>query len=874
MNLLRIVLPILLALSFVWALVLFRRHKDLGMAIIATTAGCYLLYDLLEFTGFPGISFPVRERTWERDATVRAIIFLVVYLRGRTLAEHAQLEEQLRLGDLTYKTLFDAANDIITIVDRQTMTFVDINRAGCEKYGYKREELIGKLVTDYSTEPEKTAETFAKAITNVPIRYYRRKDGIVFPVEVTSSAFSQNNREYFVSIVRDISDRVEAETQHQSHETQLKRHNEALGQLSRSSIGQQSGSRAALQQITEVAAQALDLDRVSIWLYDRDRTRIICQDLYERQLEEHSEGLELSASDFPAYFAALDENRSIAAHDAHSDPRTAEFSESYLTPLGIVSMLDAPIRILGNNVGVVCHEQIGTPRQWSQDEETFSASVADFVAVAIEAEEREKARRSMERLVEVMQLTTDFVGITKLDDESPFMNNGGRKMLGIGENEDVGKAQVREFLPDQAWKLYREEILPLALIDGIWAGETTLRRRDGSELTVSQVTIAHRNDEGKIEYLATIMRDISDQKRAEQALRQSEERYRALYEDNPSMYFTVDAAGIVLSVNRFGAEHLGYQPKELVGKPVLSVFHEEDKAAVAERFQACLQTPDKIVEWEFRKLQKDGSLMWVKEFVRVVSGSDGSPVVLIVCDDITERKKAEEEIYKLNSGLKESSEQMRRLAAYLQNVREQERKRISLEIHDELGLQLTNFKFELKRCSIEAAKHSPEMAQKTDSLIELVGETMKTVRRIATELRPGVLDELGLIAAIEWQAQEFKRNTLIAIVLNKNAEDISEDISIDDDRATAVFRIFQEMLTNIARHSEATKVEVRLSCDNGLLVLRVKDNGKGATESRLKNSRSLGVLGMRERAQVFGGVLTITGVEGQGTAAVLEMPLN
>lgn len=870
MYLLQVVSVILLIIAFIWAVVLLRRQRDKGVLFIAITVGFILLYESLELLRISGWNISVGDRVWMGGAPIGLLAFFTTYFLYLSLTEHSRREEQLRLGDLIYKTLFNAANDIITIVDRQTMTFVDINRAGCEKYGYRREELLGKLVTNYSTEPEKTAETFAKGIINIPIRYYRRKDGTVFPVEINSSAFSQNNRDYFVSIVRDISDRLEADRQRLSHEAQLKRHNEALSQLSRSRVWEQLGLEAALRQITEVAAHALDLERVSIWLYNQNRTKITCQDLYERQINEHSDSLELSAIDYPVYFAALSDDRTIAAHDAHNDPRTKEFSESYLTPLGIVSMLDAPIRMLGNNIGVICNEQVGKLRHWSPEEEVFVASISDFVAMAIEAEERRKVRESMDRLVEVLQLTTDFVGITKLGGDSPFMNNGGRKMLGIGESENIAELPFKDFLPDKAWKLYQHEILPLVMIDGIWAGETSLQRRDGSQLTVSQVTIAHKNRRGKIEYLSTIMRDITEQKRAEQAVRQSEERYRALYEDNPSMYFTVDAMGMVLSVNGYGAERLGYSVKELVGKPVLEIFHEDDKEAVAERLQACLREPNKVAEWEYRKHKKDGSLMWVKEYVRVVVGSDGKPVVLIVCDDITERKQAEEKIHKLNSVLRESSEQMRRLAAHLQDIREQERKRIALEIHDELGQQLTSFKFELKRCSVEIGKDNPDMAKKAGALAELVTVMMKTVRRIATELRPGVLDELGLIAAIDWQAHEFKRNTGIAVLMNRAVE----EVMIDDDRATAVFRIFQETLTNVARHSEAARVEVSLDCKDGLLVLTVQDNGIGMAENQFRNSRSLGVLGMRERAKIFGGTLTISGVEGQGTKAVLEMPLS
>lgn len=641
----------LLATASVWFVTLWRRHKDWGIAFIALTAGFIALHEFLELLGVPGVGSPDRERFFSREIPARLLAIGVAYFLSRSLRVREQLEEQLRLGDLTYKGIFEAASDAILVLDRKSLTITDVNRSGCEQYGYQREELIGKTITSLSDEPEKTAESFFLGLDRIPMRYHKQKNGIVFPVEIVASNFSQGNKEYRVGIIRDISDRVNVSQQTRLREDQLKRHNEALGQLSRSTVLEQKGLHAALREITEVAAQALDVERVSLWLFDDNRSRLVCQDLYQRSIAEHSDGFELLEADYPSYFAALGENRTITANDAHTDARTKEFSATYLTPLGISSMLDAPVRLLGRNIGVVCNEQVGQIRRWSPEEEIFAASIADFMTLAIEAEERQKARRSVERLAEILQLTTDFVGISKVDGHSPFMNGGGRKMLGINEYENIADLQVRDFLPDSAWKIYREEALPLVMIDGVWAGETFLRRRDGSELAVSQVLIGHRNDSGKIEYLSTIMRDISDRKRGEQALRQSEERFRALYEDNPSMYFIVDANGIVLSVNRYGAEHLGYRVKELVGKSVLGVFHEDDKATVAERFQLCLQQPDKIAEWEFRKIHKNGSLMWVKEYVRVVESHDGRPVALIVCDDITEQKKTELKIQQLNAEL-------------------------------------------------------------------------------------------------------------------------------------------------------------------------------------------------------------------------------
>jgi signal transduction histidine kinase len=163
----------------------------------------------------------------------------------------------------------------------------------------------------------------------------------------------------------------------------------------------------ALKEIAEASARALETERVSVWLFNRDKSKMACVDLYERSAERHSAGAELEAAQYPSYFAALAEERTIAAHDARSDSRTREFKDSYLDSLGIHSMLDVPVRTGGSMLGVVCHESVGAPRRWSAAEQGFAASIGDFVALAIEASERRKAEdllkeysRELERRVE------------------------------------------------------------------------------------------------------------------------------------------------------------------------------------------------------------------------------------------------------------------------------------------------------------------------------------------------------------------------------------------------------------------------------------------------------------------------------------------
>ena len=202
------------------------------------------------------------------------------------------------------------------------------------------------------------------------------------------------------------SDRPHAEVSHaevsREQEERLQRYNRKLVELARSKALEEGDLARALREITEAAAQALGVARASVWLYTDERAGIRCLDLYEVDKSAHSAGTELGSADFPGYFRALEEERTIPAHDAHTDPRTREFSAPYLAPLGIGAMLDAPIRKAGKMIGVVCHEHIGGKRTWSFEEQVFAGSVADFVTLAMEAQERARADNARRRAEEVL----------------------------------------------------------------------------------------------------------------------------------------------------------------------------------------------------------------------------------------------------------------------------------------------------------------------------------------------------------------------------------------------------------------------------------------------------------------------------------------
>ena len=230
--------------------------------------------------------------------------------------------------------------------------------------------------------------------------------------------------------------------------------------------------------------------------------------------------------------------------------------------------------------------------------------------------------------------------------------------------------------------------------------------------------------------------------------------------------------------------------------------------------------------------------------------------------DITDRHLASEQI-------RTSAEQLRALASRLQKVREEERTEVAREIHDELGQALTGLKLDVAWMKSRLPRDHDLMTQCV-SVIQRIDQTLDAVRRIATELRPSVLDQLGLAAALEWQGQEFRARTGIDVTVDV----ITDDTPIADDIGSSAFRILQESLTNVLRHAKATRVEIRLEKTPSLLTLDVADNGIGAPDAFLKGTHSLGVVGMRERALACGGEFSIAGLEGNGTLVSLRVPLT
>ncbi|MDB6068602.1 MAG: Multi-sensor signal transduction histidine kinase [Pedosphaera sp.] len=367
-------------------------------------------------------------------------------------------------------------------------------------------------------------------------------------------------------------------------------------------------------------------------------------------------------------------------------------------------------------------------------------------------------------------------------------------------------------------------------------------------------------------YVGTV-EDISAGKRAADALVAAQERLQHLVSSSPAVIYSLKVHGDELLptwVSENIALMTGYEPKEtLTSQWWAEHFHPKGNEAVEAEYST---TGSLFAEFPFRR--KDGTEIWIHDEKRLLRDGAGRLVEVVGSwSDVTGRRLVEEE-------LRSSREELRALAAHLQTVREEERKRITREIHDELGQSLTGFKMDLawmrtRLLSEEGPVIRQPLLEKIGGMGTLLDGTASLVRRLCTELRPGVLDDLGLVAALEWQAGEYEKRTGIVCQLKLE----TGELEVDAERSTALFRIFQEILTNVARHAKATRVEVAMKKFEAHIFLEVKDNGVGIKEEQKAGSKSLGLLGMRERAHMLGGEVMIQGAPGKGTTVRVKVPL-
>lgn len=358
-------------------------------------------------------------------------------------------------------------------------------------------------------------------------------------------------------------------------------------------------------------------------------------------------------------------------------------------------------------------------------------------------------------------------------------------------------------------------------------------------------------------------------------LEDAKNRYADLYDFAPVAYFTLDRTGIIREANLAGASLLGVERARLIGSP-FGIRLKKDSYDVFFCHLARVLKTGRPQRCEIELMRKDGEVL--------SADVESIPAGLFFCRsaviDITERKKIEKELQRSRDELEKrvevrteelraSRRQLRELAAHLQAVWEEERAHFTREIHDGLGQTLTVLKMDVSWLS-KQVRDNPPLFEKTKSMLDFIDASIRSVKRIMTELRPEMLDHLGIVAAIEWLTRDFEERTGIACEFTSHPE----EIRLDTDLATTIFRIFQEALMNVARHAGATKVIASIESNDTAVVLKIADNGRGITKKQLSDPASFGLIGIRERAFSYYGEASIEGGRKRGTTVTVSIPLN
>jgi len=574
------------------------------------------------------------------------------------------------------------------------------------------------------------------------------------------------------------------------------------------------------------------------------------------------------------YLARLDSSLDIILSDYHMP----QFDALRALELLKQRALDIPFIIVSGTAG---EEMAVEAMRRGASDYVLKEALARLVP-AVERELREaKVRRERRALEEALAAREEVldgffdaspVGMAVLDSGLRFVqvNQTLAEVNGLPIEKHLGKT-VRELLPQLAPTV--ERILGRVLESGQpvlnveISGEMPSQPGVARHWVVSYFPIPGAG--GSSSAVGAAVVEITDRKRAEERLRESEERFRELAENVNEVFWLSDPATTrILYLSPAYERVWGRTCQSCYEEPMSLVesIHPDDRERALQVLKG--EKTRGGFEMEYRVVRPDGAVRWIFDRGFPIRNAAGEIVrVAGIAEDVTERKAAEERLAR-------SEQQLHALAERLEHLREEERTRIARYVHDSLGQALTGLSLELsglnERLAGETtAQDRRELRQKIRRMLQSVDHTIQAVQKISLELRPAVLDSLGLVAAIQAEAHQFHMRTGI----HCQVDAAPPDVALDRMRSTILFRICQEILTNVARHSKATRVQIRVRSDAQHALLEVTDNGIGLTKKQVLNPASLGLLGMRERVASLGGEIHFLGRAGKGTKVTAQVPL-
>ena len=746
-------------------------------------------------------------------------------------------ERALQENETKFRMLFNSANDAIFLM--QGVEILDCNRMTEVLFGCGREQILGRSPIDFSPETQPDGESsaakgdkkIAAVLAGEPQFFewtHRRPDGTRFDAEVSLNRVELAGRWFVQAIVRDISPRKQTEI-----------------------------TLKLLSQRLRLAAAAA---AAAVWEWNLQTNDIVVDErmfaLYgyptnpSGRLSYEQWASRVHPEDLPEQEATLKQTVATKGQSKR------EFR---------IHRTDGTLRHVQAAEIVICDEH---------------GEAVRMVGVNIDITERKTAeaalRESEERYRAVVEFSPDCIAVT-VGEQIVYMNQAGAWMLGATAPTALVGKTVYDFAPTATHSAIRERrqrVLETGVASPLF--ETVMQRLDGTPVSIeSQAVPFVYSGRAAVLYL---IRDITARKQAEQQLQENQRMLTTLMANLPGMVYRCqhDADWTMQFVSDGCQALTGYRPQDLQASRTTNftaLTHPDDRDLVRQTVENAVQRRG-VFEVNYRIRTAIGEEKWVWERGQGVFGAEGNLIALEgFITDITAQRQAEAE---REAATKREQQIRAEFTRQLIASQEAERTRIAREIHDHLGQLLTALKLDLRSLERRASGLSdPELQtallSKVKSAKELADETITSVQKIASELRPGILDRLGLAAAIEAEAQAFATRTGVSCPCSVPAE----TPPIPQDRAIATYRIFQEIMTNVARHAHATEVRIRLQLSATVLELEVADNGVGLAEEHFANPKSFGLLGMTERAEILGGQIEFgKPPDGSGTVVAVRLPLG
>jgi PAS domain S-box-containing protein len=801
------------------------------------------------------------------DETVQEAKRTNVALRAE-ITERKQAEEQLRESEELFRQFAENLQDVIWMVDSKVERPLYINPSYERVWGLPLESLNHKrhafmepvhpddrdVVAGMLKEQREAKPTTAEYRIIQPdgaIRWIRDRS---FPVRNSEGEVYR-----IAGIAEDITAKKEA-AQRLAGRVRISMLGEDVGRA----LTQSASLSEALNRCAEALVRHLDAAFARIWTID-----------------ETEQILELQAS--AGIYTNLNGTYSRVSVGHLKIGRIAHVRQPHLTndlqndsevdnpewvkQEGLVAFAGYPLIVEKQLLGVVglfAHQPFSDLVL-----EALTSNTAS-IALGIKRAQAEQALRRSEALLRgTFERSAVGIALTDLNGRFVKTNNTYQKLLGYSETELEATTFQALIHPDELGRI--QELLKELL--GSRREQYQLEKRcitkNGDVIWVRSSISLIRDQQEKPQYIIAIVEDVTERKQAEEKLKLSESQLAEAQRLAHIGSWSLDLSSKKVTWSDELYRIFGVQPSEFNHRyeAVVGTAHPEDRDRIRSVIEDSIKTHEPFSIY-YRITLPTGELRILHAHGSVVPDEHGNASRMHgAAQDVTERMQAEER-------LRETTEQLRALSARIHSAKEEEGTRIAREIHDELGAALTSLRWELESFD-KIISESGEQSQlkilreRIEAMLRLTETTIGSVRRISSELRPSVLDDLGLVEAIEWQAGQFQARTGIIC----RCDCFVENLDLSRVQSTAVFRILQEALTNVLRHAQATTVDITVEKEAGEFVLTIIDNGRGIKENEKSGVQSLGLLGMQERAHLIGGKISFTGVEGEGTVITIRVPI-